>query len=556
MYSPFLHFLPGPTWVFLRGRDFASLPPGSTPSMSPSSRDFQQAFRHAPVGIALVSPTGELLDVNRRFSELVGYSREELRELTFQDITHPDDLEADLANVQALLRDEIDGYTMEKRYIHKDGHEVWIDLHVSLVRDASGEPDHLLGVAVDSGARKRAESQLLESEARYRQIFDTVPVSIWEEEWTDVIRMVRSVDVPDTPAFERYLEEHPDFVDAALKAVEIVDVNPHTTELFEAEDKAQMLTSLETVFSTDDTLPGFEGELVALWEGRDVHHTEMRLRTVTGRPVDVLLTMSFPDDEESSGTVFVTLMDVGDLKQAEEEVRRKNRDLETLLYVASHDLREPLRAIETFSRMVRRRYEEELDEKGRDFLDRVVRGARRMDDLLEDLLVLSRAQRLEPPETAVDGEEIVRPALRQLEATIRRTGARIEIAPSWPRFQVDETWAGRAVANLVANALKFTREGEPPEIEITPYQADGEAGIAVRDRGPGVDEAHRDRIFQLFQRAVAQDVAGTGAGLAIVRQIAERHGGRAWVEDREGGGSQFVITFGPAADEPREREDE
>jgi signal transduction histidine kinase len=104
------------------------------------------------------------------------------------------------------------------------------------------------------------------------------------------------------------------------------------------------------------------------------------------------------------------------------------------------------------------------------------------------------------------------------------------------------------VYNLVANALKFTRPNEPPEIEIAPYHANGtapaEVGLVVRDRGSGVAPEHAERIFQLFQRAVGREVEGTGAGLAIVRQVAERHGGRAWVQPREGGGAEFILTFG------------
>lgn len=103
-----------------------------------------------------------------------------------------------------------------------------------------------------------------------------------------------------------------------------------------------------------------------------------------------------------------------------------------------------------------------------------------------------------------------------------------------------------AIQNLVANALKFTPENVAPDIEICAYRSDtdSEPGIMIRDRGIGVPMRHAERIFELFQRAVGREVDGTGAGLAIVKQIAERHGGKAWVQAREGGGSDFVITFG------------
>jgi GAF domain-containing protein len=244
--------------------------------------------------------------------------------------------------------------------------------------------------------------------------------------------------------------------------------------------------------------------------------------------------------------------EIAERGRARAELAAKNRDLETLLYVISHDLREPLRAIENFSRIVNDRYKNHLDEKGQDFLRRVILGAQRLNHLLDDILTLSRSQRMDAPTEEIDGETIVLEALRRLEGKISATNAQVRLAKNFNGLRVDKTWATQAIYNLIVNALKFTRNGEAPDVEIVPYQPQGPdskvVGIAVRDRGPGVAPEHVERIFQLFQRAVGRDIEGTGAGLAIVRQIAERHGGNAWVEPREGGGSEFVITFGHSKD--------
>jgi signal transduction histidine kinase len=241
--------------------------------------------------------------------------------------------------------------------------------------------------------------------------------------------------------------------------------------------------------------------------------------------------------------------DVTERKLAEEEIRLKNRDLETLLYVVSHDLREPLRAIESFSKLVVDRYAANLDDTGQDFLGRVIGGAARMNRLLDDVLMLSRAQRMERPSETVPAREIVDDVLKQLRLKIEETAARVTVAGSLPSLRVDRRWATQAVLNLVANALKFTRLGEPPKIEILSYRRHkGEppgVGLVVRDHGPGVEANHAERIFNLFQRAVGREIAGTGAGLAIVRQIAERHQGRAWVRTGlKHAGAEFVVTFG------------
>lgn len=279
--------------------------------------------------------------------------------------------------------------------------------------------------------------------------------------------------------------------------------------------------------------------------------------------------LSWKSTPHSDGTLYAIARDVTDREQAAQALRRsheelerrvqertaelqqRNRDLETLLYVSSHDLREPLRSISNFSQLVRERYGDRLDPKGLDYIDRVVRAAQRMDQLMEDLLTLSRAQRLAMPYEDVRGEDLVNAALAQLDETIRRTGAHVHVAPHFPSFRVNKTWVTQALYNLLANALKFHRPGEVPHIDIAPYrfmeEKDPMVGLVVRDRGIGVEPDQAQRIFQLFYRAVGREVSGTGAGLAIVQQIAQRHGGRAWVQPRDGGGSEFVLLFGSQA---------
>ncbi len=262
-------------------------------------------------------------------------------------------------------------------------------------------------------------------------------------------------------------------------------------------------------------------------------------------PVEISLS---PIKTKMGLLVTAAIRDITSRKQDQEEIAAKSRDLETLLHVTSHDLREPLRAIVSFSRIVEDRYAERLDEKGRDFLMRVIHGAQRMSQLLDDILALSRSQRTELLTTEVEGETIVREALKPLEHKIGETGARVQVATDLPRLWVDQAWATQALYNLISNALKFTRKGEAPDVEIGPYRLDGEGsrgvGIIVRDRGPGVAPEQVERMFKLFQRLVGREVEGTGAGLAIVQQVAERHGGKVWAQPRQGGGLEFIITFG------------
>lgn len=235
------------------------------------------------------------------------------------------------------------------------------------------------------------------------------------------------------------------------------------------------------------------------------------------------------------------------LHEAAGEIQKKNRELETLLYVISHDLKEPLRSVEYFSQTVYERNAPALGAEAQDYLCRSVQGAVRMRLLLDDILALSKARKVTIPDSFVPTKEIIRLALERLERRIKASGAQIDVAEEFPDLRVDPTWALEAMYNLISNAVKYVRPGERPQIEIIPYRSEEaspkEAGVIVQDRGPGVPPEMAERIFGLFQRGVGREVEGTGAGLAIVKVVAERHGGRAWVEPREGGGSKFIITF-------------
>lgn len=233
------------------------------------------------------------------------------------------------------------------------------------------------------------------------------------------------------------------------------------------------------------------------------------------------------------------------LERNEQELRARHRELETLLYVTSHDLREPLRGIEQFSTILHDEYAAKLDPEAQDLLRRIVRATGRMRQLLDDVLALSRTRLITVPTTSIDASAVVQEVLDRLEETLRSSGAKVTVAHDLPALRVDKPWAVEALYSVVTNAVKFRREGQVPEIEIARYDAGGEIGIAVRDRGPGVAPEYAQRIFELFQRAVGRDIEGTGAGLAIVKAVAERHGGRAWVRAREGGGAEFIITFAP-----------
>ena len=225
-------------------------------------------------------------------------------------------------------------------------------------------------------------------------------------------------------------------------------------------------------------------------------------------------------------------------------LHQASQDLERLLYSIAHDLKEPLRAIQSFSELLARRYETQIDMKGRDYLARIVNAGQRLGILLDGIRMISEIRRSERPRTPMPGERLLQEAMGRLRSTLDSTRGRVRVAPDLPALTVDRRWAAEALYQLVRNALQYTDEGMPPDIEIAPYEGSDGVGLVIMDRGPGIPEGYADKAFELFRRIVGREIQGTGAGLAIARQVAVKHGGNAWLSPRMGGGTEAYITFG------------
>ncbi|WP_433228741.1 sensor histidine kinase [Actinomadura formosensis] len=234
------------------------------------------------------------------------------------------------------------------------------------------------------------------------------------------------------------------------------------------------------------------------------------------------------------------------LNEQTEELRRSNAELEQFAYVASHDLQEPLRKVASFCQMIERRYGDQLDDRGRQYITFAVDGAKRMQALINDLLSFSRVGRMSQPEESVDLGEVARQALDNLGALCEETGAEVEIG-DLPDVPGDRTQLIQLFQNLIGNAIKFRREGVPPRVTID-ADRDGEEWVfRCADNGIGVEPRYADRIFLIFQRLHPRDeYTGTGIGLALCKKIVEFHGGRIWLDTDDRGdtpGTTFRWTL-------------
>ncbi|MFH9364562.1 ATP-binding protein [Streptomyces anulatus] len=239
------------------------------------------------------------------------------------------------------------------------------------------------------------------------------------------------------------------------------------------------------------------------------------------------------------------------LAEQTQELRRSNAELEQFAYVASHDLQEPLRKVASFCQLLEKRYGDELDARGKQYIAFAVDGAKRMQVLINDLLTFSRVGRVQESWKPVDLDRALDRALGNLTLAIEESGTVVERPESLPGLLGDATALTMVWQNLVGNAVKFRREGVPCRISVDCVREDEDWHLTVSDNGIGIEPEFADKVFVIFQRLHARDeYEGTGIGLALCRKIIEFHGGRIWLEPEPGEGTRIHFTLPVAPEAP------
>jgi PAS domain S-box-containing protein len=253
-----------------------------------------------------------------------------------------------------------------------------------------------------------------------------------------------------------------------------------------------------------------------------------------GRPVQ--------DASDSSLRLFGISLDITEQKRSQEALERSNRELEQFAYVASHDLQEPLRAVVGFLQLLQSRYEAQIDEKGRHYIERSVKAGQRMQTLIRQLLTLSRVHTKGATFAPADLNQIVKDVLDNLQSIIREKNSDITCA-QLPTLPIDAGQIQSLFQNLIINAVRYN-ESPQPIIEIGCQEQDSAYQFFVKDNGIGISSQFYERIFMVFQRLhTDREYPGTGLGLALCKKIVERHGGTIWVESQPQGGSTFHFTL-------------
>ena len=405
----------------------------------------------------------------------------------------------------------------EWTFIRKDGSRFPVLLSATALFDATGAITGFLGVIADITERKKSEAALRESEERFRLALESAPIGMA-------------------------------LVSASGKWLK---VNRALCDMFGYSEAELLLTDFQRITHPDDleTDLGFvqqvlRGEISS-------YQLEKRYFHKRGLIVRTMLSVSLVRDRAGQPLHFVSqIEDITKRKHAEEkmaeqaaELQRSNRELEQFAYVASHDMREPLRAVSGFAQILRKNCRAKLDPKDDLMIGHIVDGAKRMSDIIDDLLALSRIGSQGRP---FEKTSLVKPlelALQNLSVAIRERGAMVR-HEALPTLPVDSSQLALLFQNLIGNAVKFCRD-KPPEIDVSATKEEGVFWrISVRDNGIGIEEKHFDRIFGIFQRLhTREEYEGTGIGLAICKKIVERHGGRIWLESEPDQGATFHFTL-------------
>ena len=223
------------------------------------------------------------------------------------------------------------------------------------------------------------------------------------------------------------------------------------------------------------------------------------------------------------------------------ELERSNEELAEFPHVVSHDLQAPVRMVKSFADLLAKRFGQQLDKKGNDYIDIIQKGALQMEDLVKSLLQYATVGQEAPAHQDVSVGAIVDAVCLLLQPSIEEVGAEISCGPV-ACVRGDPIQLQRVLQNLITNALKYRQAGATPKVCISCEADDGFCKIQVADNGPGIPEKYHERIFQPLKRLHGSEIEGTGMGLAVCRKIVERHGGRIWVESEPGQGARFVFT--------------
>ena len=576
--------------------------------ISESEWRYRAVFEHAAIGMAHIGLDDRLLLVNQCYCDIVGYSRDELLCMKFQDLTHPEYVETSLAHWRRLLAGEADTYAMEKRYIRRDGSTIWVRTTVSLIRTPSNEPAHFVAIVEDINERKQLERRTRESLEGLLQMAEAIvelpgstgyasspsdlqdalpKASVIGQRLVELVRSVLGCQRVSITTVDLHTGE--------LRSLAVVGISSelerqwrerrpgfHLSELFAGSEFAARLLSKE-VLVLDMTRPPLRD-----WPNPYGIHTMLLAPMFVGDQLVGLLALDhghtrheYSQEEIALAGAIAKLaalvvererllQERAEARASELALREAKRRMDEFLGIASHELRTPLTTIKANVQYAGRQLKkiavpgtaaaEDMSGKlneAHDLLGKAERQVEVLNRLVGDLVDISRIEadklelrlRLEPCNLVA----IVREVVALQRQVIASRPIRLKIATRKVVLVIaDADRLVQVLTNYLSNAHKYSPAGLPIEVSLR-LQA-GVAYVSVQDEGPGLPSTEQERIWERFYRAEGVKhqggfSVGLGLGLYISRMIIEQHHGQAGVESARGQGSTFWFSL-PLFKEP------
>ena len=468
--------------------------------------------------ILMLDPQGHVVSWNAGAERIKGYRAEEILGQHFSRFYLAEDLEQGKPEYELKVATEEGRFEDEGWRVRKDGSQFWANVVITALRDETGQ---LLGfgkVTRDITERKRAEEALRESEERIRLL-------VSEVKGYAILILDPQGHVASWNAGAERIKGY--------RAEEIL--GQHFSRFYPAEDVEQGKPDYELKVATEEGRFEDEG-----WRVR---------KDGSQFWANVVITALRDQAGQLRGFGKVT-RDMTERKRTEEEIlfqnaqlEAANKEMETFCYSVSHDLRAPLRGIDGFSSALLEDYGEKLEGAGKEYLSRVRAAAKRMGQLIDDLLSLSRVKRVEMRMEEVDLSALAKEIAAELHRQCPDRKVSFSIAEGL-MAKCDAHLIRVALENLLGNAWKFTSKHPNAMIQFGALERDGQQEYFVSDNGAGFDSTFADKLFKAFQRLHTPDeFEGSGIGLVSVQGIVDRHGGRIWAQGTVGKGATFYFTL-------------
>ncbi|ASC71135.1 Two-component sensor histidine kinase [Halomicronema hongdechloris C2206] len=488
-----------------------------TEALQRSEAKLQALIDQAGVGIKQIDLQGRLLQVNQKFSNLLGYAPEDLVGQPLLDITYPEDWEADSAVLRQIITGDTRTAEVETRKLHRDGHVLWAHITYALVRTSSGKPDYIVSIVQDITERRRSQQELLRQKNLRDAIFNYA---------TDALFLVDP------------------------KTLLIVDCNQRAVELFQANSKNDLIGR-----KGGDTLqkyaftPAEIQEVLAEMAEKGFWTREIEYVTFLGREFWGSLACR-PLTVAQATLNIVRVTDISERKRAEAQALaalEREQELNTLktqfISMASHEFRTPLTTIMGSAELLRYAGHKWSEEKRQRHFEQIKTTVQHMAHLVEDVLLISRADsdRLPFHPRPVQVSQLCQTLIDELTlADQNRHQLQFDTSGQPYPGLYDQHLLRQIVTNLMSNALKYSPEHSTVTIRLI-YRNDGIA-LEIQDQGIGIPQKDQGHLFQPFSRATnVGNRQGTGLGLVIVKKAIEMHNGHIEVESTEGVGTLFKV---------------